>query len=148
MGYGGDTLALETRLTGIKSDGTVVNDYNNPDPRTNSSVYVAGAGSWNHIVYTYNDTTRAVSLYSNGVLISEKILQNFEKPFSFSNENVYMLVGTPAFKETGFIYSESAKDHPLNTIGITASIDELSLLHDAMTARDILTLYHLGRAGR
>ncbi len=148
MGYNGDTLSLETRLTGATSDGTIVEDYNNPDPRNKSSVYFPGSGSWNHIVYTYNDTTRAVSLFSNGVLISGRILQNFEKPFNFSNENIYLLLGSPAFKETGFAHSDSAINHPLNAMGITASIDELALLFDALPAKDILTLYHLGKAGR
>jgi Concanavalin A-like lectin/glucanases superfamily len=148
MGYHGDTLALETRYSGLGSGGAVLDDYQLQDPRTNSDAYIAGTGKWNLIVLTFNDTTRTLSLYANGILISGRTLTGFEKSYVFTNEDVYLLLGTPAFKENGFLNSDPAADHTLYKAGITASIDELALMEYVMKPEDILTLYHLGKAGR
>ncbi|MGZ3918521.1 MAG: hypothetical protein ACXVBN_17725, partial [Flavisolibacter sp.] len=105
------------------------------------------------ITETYDGPSHTISFYGNGVLLGTRVTGNVVSP-----ETLAMLTpnrvsfGTFEFYDdftTGqWGHPPLAADRPWASHGITASLDDARVFNKALTANEILALYHLGQAGR
>jgi hypothetical protein len=172
-GYTGDTLGVSAELTQI--DGTP--PYTHTDdttavlnPRANSSQYFGGANKWSFITETYDDATDSLYIYGNGQLLLAShldILLNVGETFTLNPNfgvtspyaNNQVTFGSFQFSDefgasntytTGgpYGYSGAASTKPYWTHGINASLDEVRVFNNVLSAAEINDLYLLGVHGQ
>ncbi|MGZ3861053.1 MAG: IPT/TIG domain-containing protein [Flavisolibacter sp.] len=150
--YGNDTLGLAGTTVHVNGSGTHLAQFELA-PRTTASENFQGANKWSLITETYDGPSHTISFYGNGVLLGTRVTGNVVSP-----ETLAMLTpnrvsfGTFEFYDdftTGqWGHPPLAADRPWASHGITASLDDARVFNKALTANEILALYHLGQAGR